>query len=254
MQNSTSTPQNQTPPKTPIYKTWVFWVVVLYLSFIILYTLIFCLSEGENVLLPSNELGDFLAGAFAPLAFLFLILGYKQNNESIRIQSEELRASTEALQLQVAEMKESVDQQKLMSELQKTELEERHNAATPFISAFCGINVSSGVYGEQIFKLNFTFENKSDHDAKNVVFFLGHEPSLPPSILSKNSNRKLTPSLTEEEIQKYKSQTPFERAIYIDFENIYGRKFKHTFFLQCTFLDGSPQIYMQDLGMTKTSP
>ena len=139
------------------------------MSFIILYTLIFCLSEGENVLLPSNELGDFLAGAFAPLAFLFLILGYKQNNESIRIQSEELRASTEALQLQVAEMKESVDQQKLMSELQKTELEERHNAATPFISAFCGINVSGGGYGEQIFKLSFTFENKSDHDAKNVV-------------------------------------------------------------------------------------
>ncbi|MDR8330920.1 hypothetical protein FPK73_23830, partial [Acinetobacter baumannii] len=80
------------------------------------------------------ELGDFLAGAFAPLAFLFLILGYKQNNESIRIQSEELRASTEALQLQVAEMKESVDQQKIMAQLQQAELEDRHNTLAPVIS------------------------------------------------------------------------------------------------------------------------
>ncbi|MCT9328799.1 hypothetical protein KTH99_04880 [Acinetobacter baumannii] len=251
MQNSTPTP---TPtPKIPIYKTWAFWVVVLYLSFIILYTLIFCLSEGENVLLPSNELGDFLAGAFAPLAFLFLILGYKQNNESIRIQSEELRASTEALQLQVAEMKESVDQQKLMSELQKTELEERHNAATPFISARGGIQVSGDGFGKQTFMFTIIFENKSDHDAKNVIFHLGAGPSLPPSILAKNSNRTFSPHLTKEEIDKYKSNVSFERSIYLDLENIYGRKYRHTFFLKCDFVLGSHHVHIEDLGMTRTS-
>lgn len=48
------------------------------------------MSDGENVLLPSNELGDFLAGAFAPLAFLFLILGYKQQGQELKLQAQEL--------------------------------------------------------------------------------------------------------------------------------------------------------------------
>ena len=44
-----------------------------------------------------NELGDFLAGASAPLAFLWLVLGYFQ-------QGEELRQNTQALTLQTEEM------------------------------------------------------------------------------------------------------------------------------------------------------
>ncbi|EOV8808778.1 hypothetical protein ACN63X_003651 [Acinetobacter baumannii] len=253
MQDSMLPEQNSAPPKKPFYKAWVFWVVCLYLLIIFLYTLKFCLGEGENVLLPSNELGDFLAGAFAPLAFLFLILGYKQNSESIRLQNEELRASTEALRLQVAEMRESVEQQKLMGELQKTELEERHNAATPFISASGGIQVSGDGFGKQTFKFIIIFENKSDHDAKNVVFQLWPGPSLPPSILSKNSSRTLSPHLTEEEINKYRSNEPFDRSIYLDLENIYGRKFRHTFFLQCAYVNGSYNVYIEDLGMTRTN-
>ena len=55
--------------------------------------------------LDPNELGDFLAGLFSPLAFLWLILGYMQ-------QGEELRLSSDALQLQAEELKNSVDQQR----------------------------------------------------------------------------------------------------------------------------------------------
>lgn len=51
-----------------------------------------------------NELGDFLAGVFGPVAFLWLILGYLQ-------QGRELRLSSEALQLQATELKNSVEQQ-----------------------------------------------------------------------------------------------------------------------------------------------
>lgn len=40
--------------------------------------------------LPANGAGDFLAGIFAPLAFLWLVIGYFQNNIAIQIQSEEL--------------------------------------------------------------------------------------------------------------------------------------------------------------------
>lgn len=51
-----------------------------------------------------NDLGDFLAGVFGPIAFLWLILGYLQ-------QGRELRLSSEALQLQATELKNSVEQQ-----------------------------------------------------------------------------------------------------------------------------------------------
>lgn len=44
----------------------------------------FIKSDGANILLFSNELGNFLAGLFAPLAFLFLILGYYLQNQTIK--------------------------------------------------------------------------------------------------------------------------------------------------------------------------
>lgn len=55
--------------------------------------------------LEPNALGDFLAGAFAPLAFLWLVLGFFQ-------QGIELRNSGEALWLQGEELRNSVAQQK----------------------------------------------------------------------------------------------------------------------------------------------
>ena len=47
--------------------------------------------------LPSkpNEWGDYFAGIFAPLAFLWLVLGYLQQGEELRLQAEELRNSVE---------------------------------------------------------------------------------------------------------------------------------------------------------------
>lgn len=48
-----------------------------------------------------NALGDFAAGVFAPLAFLWLVLGYLQ-------QGEDLQHSTEALKLQARELSQSV--------------------------------------------------------------------------------------------------------------------------------------------------
>ena len=42
-----------------------------------------------------NEWGDFFAGFFAPVAFLWLVLGYLQQGEELRHQAEELRNSVE---------------------------------------------------------------------------------------------------------------------------------------------------------------
>ncbi len=43
----------------------------------------------------SNEFGDFLAGFAAPLAFGWLVLGFFQQGEELRLQAAELRASVE---------------------------------------------------------------------------------------------------------------------------------------------------------------
>jgi hypothetical protein len=69
--------------------------------------------------LPSmqpNAWGDLFAGCFAPLAFLWLVLGYLQ-------QGEELRLSTAALKLQAEELKNSVEQQRALVEVSRQQVE-----------------------------------------------------------------------------------------------------------------------------------
>jgi len=61
------------------------------------------------MIMPLNEVGDFLSGAFGPVAFLWLILGFLQ-------QGDELRQGTEALRLQAQELRNSVEQQSIMAE------------------------------------------------------------------------------------------------------------------------------------------
>jgi hypothetical protein len=68
-----------------------------------------------------NEWGDFLAGSFAPLAFLWLVLGYLQ-------QGDELRLSTETLRLQADELKNSVQQQRELVEVSRQQVESEREA------------------------------------------------------------------------------------------------------------------------------
>ena len=67
-------------------------------------------------------MGDFLAGFFAPLAFLWLVLGYLQ-------QGEELQHSTRALQLQAEELRNSVEQQRELVEVTRQQLESDREAS-----------------------------------------------------------------------------------------------------------------------------
>jgi hypothetical protein len=70
-----------------------------------------------------QEFAEFLAGAFSPLAFLWLIVGYMQ-------QGEELRQNTQALTQQAEELRHSAEQQRLLVEVTREQLaEERINIA-----------------------------------------------------------------------------------------------------------------------------
>lgn len=63
-----------------------------------------------------NSIGDFLAGVFSPLAFLWLIVSYYQSQKAVSIQAEELNQNTKALADQVEEMRKTAEIQHLQLE------------------------------------------------------------------------------------------------------------------------------------------
>lgn len=96
---------------------------VLSILYVVALVVIAALRWDELSRLELNALGDFLAGAFGPLAILWLVLGYFQ-------QGEELRQNTEALHLQAEELRQSVAQQEQMVKVAREQLaEERSRAA-----------------------------------------------------------------------------------------------------------------------------
>lgn len=76
------------------FEWWARLITICYLS---LFLGVILARFRELISLPLNELGDFAAGVFGPLAFLWLVLGYRQ-------QGKELNASTLALEQQVSEL------------------------------------------------------------------------------------------------------------------------------------------------------
>jgi hypothetical protein len=71
---------------------------------------------GTLVNMPLNEVGDFLAGAFGPVAFLWLVMGFLQ-------QGDELRMSTKAIEDQAGELRKSVEHQSTLAEATKRQSE-----------------------------------------------------------------------------------------------------------------------------------
>ncbi|UTO20460.1 hypothetical protein NGC85_05085 [Acinetobacter sp. Z1] len=93
-----------------------------------------------------NELGDFLAGVFASIAFFWLILGYMQQGKQLEQNTKALEQQERALQLQIDEMREGIKQQVELVKLQRQQLDEQHRILEPrFIISQSKVN--SPVYG-----------------------------------------------------------------------------------------------------------
>lgn len=115
--------------------------------------------------LDLNELGDFLAGAFGPLAFAWLVLGFIQ-------QGRELKLSSEALQIQAEELKNSVSQYADMAKSQKTSVINYENAVEPLLKLSC---LDSG-WSEGEFYCRLNIENLGDYcETLNVVLYAGSQ-------------------------------------------------------------------------------
>ncbi len=74
------------------------------------------------VYLPADQMGSFLEGAFAPLAFLWLVIGYF-------LQQEELQQNTAALNAQAREIERAAEQAAIQSQkMVESELHARQEA------------------------------------------------------------------------------------------------------------------------------
>lgn len=129
--------------------------------FTIIYLIVFIsfifgrLPELQTMAL--NNIGDFLAGAFGPIAFFWLVLGFMQ-------QGTELRVSTEALRMQADELKASVLQQTALATAQQVSLENHEKSLEPILllkytgnetiegDEYCGFSLKNlGVYCESVY-------------------------------------------------------------------------------------------------------
>jgi len=124
------------------------WVTVAYVVALTIYAY---LQRGPVLDMTPNEFGDALAGAASPLAFLWLVLGYLQ-------QGDELRQNTDALRLQAVELKNSVEQQAQLVETSKLQLKAEFDRHAEAIER--ETNALLPVFVVQFRKGDFNGENK----------------------------------------------------------------------------------------------
>ncbi len=95
---------------------WRIWLGVCVTAVYLSLALLYILQRGMGAILamPAENLGSFLEGAFAPLAFLWLVIGYflqrkelQETTSALRAQHEEIKRSTEQAVIQSASMKAS---------------------------------------------------------------------------------------------------------------------------------------------------
>lgn len=205
------------------------WISIVW---VVLVFVLILFKWNKLHLLELNEIGDFLAGVFAPLGFFWLVAGFYQNSKALRMQADELQKSTEAMNFQIEEMKESVDQQKIMAELYRLEVEERHHSVMPIlrVSAELNINNFGGI-------IHFSIKNQSNNEARNITIQNNRsdkedDDSQTFEILLNGKSRVVKNALTENEIALYEQNTPFKRIILLSYESILGRKFHAEYLLE----------------------
>ena len=119
------------------------------LTFVWIATTIFILYLNRGA--GFNEVGDFVAGMIAPLALFWLVIGFYQQGEQLRLQRLELEQNTGALLLQaeelknqVAETKELVRHTSRQADLQESEFSAAQKKEEPILTPIPWSSVRRG--------------------------------------------------------------------------------------------------------------
>ena len=141
---------------------WGMGITVVWLAIIFIFWFFGDLKSPISL----NELGDFLAGIFAPVAFLWLVLGYVQQGKQLEQNIKALEQQEQALQLQIDEMKESIKQQKNVVLLLNREREEAKSKVRPKIQISNGL---CQLVENEILQFNINIENTGVGEALEII-------------------------------------------------------------------------------------
>ncbi|WP_286876829.1 MULTISPECIES: hypothetical protein [Pantoea] len=176
-----------------------------------------------NLMTSWNELGDFLAGAFSPLAFLWLILGYMQQQKELQQNTEALRIQAKELENSVVQYKEMVEvaRQQLLSDRESLEysysIAEKENM--PDISLIrTGFSMKLGQ--------NFTFAwglSNDGKEARNVIFKCTPAFGKLENFEMKRLGRG---DISLPPVNMNCADLPSEFDVSITYESIYGRTYR----------------------------
>ncbi|WP_448761907.1 hypothetical protein [Acinetobacter tandoii] len=194
--------------------------------------------------LKLNEKGDFLAGIFSPLAFLWLVYGYlqqgqelKQNTKALNMQAQELRISNESLRQQVVEMSKSVKVQQDMFLLAQKQfnnaLEQEKLLKLPKLNVLaekftcrklhnCEYQFEMTIINDGIPIKNFELHSSFWYVMKGTSGSLNRINSLKYTKLDKNG--KIIVSCFRND-----GNHPFDNKISFQFEDFDGNKYKEVY-------------------------
>ncbi|MDC4990930.1 hypothetical protein OHW12_15600 [Acinetobacter baumannii] len=211
-------------------------LTIVYLAMVILY----CLFDvkGMKTLKP-NEWGDFLAGFFAPLVFMWLIYGYHQQGKE--------------LSLQLEEVKNSVIQQTKMVTLQQQEVEAKYFAAKPFL------DISNSLYkfdveGDSTFMIDGKPEYQEPVEVLRLMFQLKNIGEVAKHItvidsnkslqldshyeIKKDSNVFIICYVDDDYVLELFEQRELEFFLDINYSDVYGKKYKDFVIVKFFEFDG----------------
>lgn len=178
---------------------WGIGITVLWLFVIFLFWFFGDLDSPDSL----NELGDFLAGIFAPVAFLWLVLGYIQ-------QGRQLEQNTKALELQ--------------ERASENHIKAMISQVKPFIKIE---NFLAQIIDGNFFKFTIAIQNDGVGDARNINLICeGVSKSM--TLLRVDSKGKIELEIKKEDFDW--SFDVYEYSIYFYyndiFENLYNEQKK----------------------------
>ncbi|MEO1680299.1 MAG: hypothetical protein AAFU80_19310 [Pseudomonadota bacterium] len=126
--------------------------------------------------LSLNTFGDFLAGAFGPLAIFWVVLGFFQQGAELRNSVEALRIQTEELRASVAQQRELSISAKRQLELQEASIERQHELERRYSSSEISLSIDTAQVIDGEFRMTIWIKNNGA-DAESVKFSIA-EPQL----------------------------------------------------------------------------
>lgn len=107
----TTNSSNDTQPKIP---TWAIWITAIWVIFAILGLIPFTHYNPNKVSL--SDIGGYLSGVFAPIAWFWFYLSYRVQSEELQLQRQELQNSVQAQQGSEIALRQQADTLRVQTE------------------------------------------------------------------------------------------------------------------------------------------